>query len=184
MLFRRVLNTKMPELSGLDDEEADISDQGARDHDTQKKQANKDYVDKKFHAKERDVREGDLVLLEQKRQNKSSYEKEPYEVMTRYGDQVVLRSSNRGEYRRNMQRIKPFKIPDHERATSQSELVSASASAAFASTTQVMAPVTPITPLTPITAPAPAEIPRMSLPPAALEIPHEVPVSGTEQPPL
>lgn len=60
----------MPELSGLDDEEAVISDQGARDRDTQKKQANKDYVEKKFHAKERDVQEGDLFLLEQKRQNK------------------------------------------------------------------------------------------------------------------
>ena len=144
LLFRRVLNTKMPELSGLDDEEADISDQGARDHETQKKQANKDYVDKKFHAKERDVRDGDLVLLEQKRQNKlsSSYEKEPYEVMTRYGDQVVLRSSNGGECRRNMQHIKPFNIPDHERAASQSELGSASATAASASATQVMAPVT------------------------------------------
>ena len=124
LLFRRVLNTKTPELSGLDDEEADISDQRARDRDTQKKQANKDYVDKKFHAKERDVQEGDLVLLEQKRQNKlsSSYEKEPYEVMTRYGDQVVLWSSNGGEDRRNMQHIKPFNIPDHERAASQSEL--------------------------------------------------------------
>ena len=155
----------MPELSGLDDEEADISDQGARDRDTQKKQANKDYVDKKFHAKERDVREGDLVLLEQKRQNKlsSSYEKEPYEVMTRYGDQVVLRLSNGGEYKRSMQHIKPFNIPDHERAA-----------AASASATQVMAPVTPIT------APAPAEIPRMSLPPAAVEIPPEVPVSGVK----
>ena len=138
------------------------------------------------------MREGDLVLLEQKRQNKlsSSYEKEPYEVMTRYGDQVVLRSSNGGEYRRNMQHIKPFNIPDHERAA-----------AASASATQVMAPETPITPVTPITAPAPAEVPRMSLPvtpitapapaevprmslpPAAVEIPPEVPVSGAEQPP-
>ena len=175
----------MPELSGLDDEEADISDQGARNHDTQKKQANKDYVDKKFHAKERDVQEEDLVLLEQKRQNKlsSSYEKEPYEVMTRDGDQVVLKSSNGGEYRKNMQHIKPFNIPDHERAASQSELGSASATAASASATQVMAPVTPIIPVTPITAPAPAEIPRMSLPPAAVEMPPEVPVSGAEQPP-
>lgn len=179
LLFTRVLNTKMPELSGLDDEEADISDQGARDRDTQKKQANKDYVDKKFHAKERDAQEGDLVLLEQKRQNNlsSSYEKEPYEVMTRYGDQVVLRSSNGGDYRRNMQHIKPFNIPEHERAASQSELRSVSATAASASATQVMAPVTPVT------APAPAEIPRMSLPPAAVEIPPEVPVSGSEQPP-
>ena len=42
LLFGRVLNTKMPELTGLDDEEANISDQGV----TQKKQANKDYIDK------------------------------------------------------------------------------------------------------------------------------------------
>ena len=177
LLFRRVLNTKMPELSSLDDEETDISDQEARDRDTQKKQGNKDYVDKKFHAKERDVQEGDLVLLEQKRQNKlsSSYEKEPYEVMTRYGDQVVLRSLNGGEYRRNMQHIKPFNIPDHERAASQSELGSEPATGASASATQVMAPVTPIT------APAPAEILRMSLPPAAVETPPEMPVSGAEQ---
>ena len=47
LLFRRVLNTKMPELTGLDDEEADISDKGARDRDTQKKQADKDYAEKK-----------------------------------------------------------------------------------------------------------------------------------------
>ena len=178
LLFRRVLNTKMPELSGLDDEEADMSDQGARDRNNEKKQANKDYVDKKFHAKERNVQEGDLVLLEQKRQNKlsSSYEKEPYEVMTRYGDQVVLRLSNGGEYRRNMQHIKPFNIPDHERAASQSELGSESATAVSASATQVMVPVTPVT------APAPAGIPRMSLPPAAVETPPEVVVSGAEQP--
>ena len=131
------------------------------------------------------MREGDLVLLEQKRQNKlsSSYEKEPYEVMTRYGDQVVLRSWNGEEYRRNMQHIKPFNIPDHERAASQSELGSASATAASASATQVMALVTPITPVTRITAPAPAEIPRISLPPPAVEILLEVPVSCAEQPP-
>ena len=44
------------------------------------------------------MQEGDWVLLEQKRQNKlsSSYEKEPYKVMTLYGDQIVLRSLNGG----------------------------------------------------------------------------------------
>ena len=166
---------------GLDDEEEDITDQEARDRDTQKKQANKDYVEKRFHARERDVREGDWVLLEQKRQNKlsSSYEKEPYEVMTRFGDQVVLRLSNGEEYRRDMHHIKAFNIPDHERAASQSELGSASATAASASATQAMAPK----PGTPITTTAPAEIPRMSLPPAAVEIPPKVPFSGAEQPP-
>ena len=100
-------------------------------------------------------------------------------MMTRYGDQVVLRSSNEEEYGRNMQHIKPFNIPDHERAAPLSELGSASAIAASALATQVMAP----TPVTPIAAPAPAEIPRLSLPPAAVETLPKVPVSGAEQPP-
>ena len=166
---------------GLDDEDEDTTDQGAIERDTQKKKANKDYVDKKFHARERDVGEGDWVLLEQKRQNKLSswYEKEPYEVMARYGDQVVLMSSNGGEYRRNMHHIKPSNIPDHERAASQSELGSASATGASASATQAMTPKSG----TPITTTAQPEIARMSLPPAAVEIPPKVPVSGAEQPP-
>ena len=54
----------MLELMGLDDEEEDITDQKARVRDTEKKQANKDYVEKRFHARARDVREGDWFLLE------------------------------------------------------------------------------------------------------------------------
>ena len=101
------------------------------------------------------------------------------QIKKTYGDQVVLRSSNGGEYRKNIRHIKAFNIPDHERAASQSELGSASATAASASATQAMAPKSG----TPITTTAPAEIPRMSLPPAAVEIPPKVPVSGAEQPP-
>ena len=78
-----------------------------------------------------------------------------------------------------MHHIKPSNIPDHERSALQSELASASAKASSASATQAMAPK----PGTPITTTAPAEIPRMSLPPAAVEIPPKVPVSGAEQPP-
>ena len=80
-----------------------------------------------------------------------------------------------------MYHIKPFNIPDHERAASQSKLGSASAAAASASATRAMAPKAG----TPITTTAPGEIPRMSLPPAVVEIPPKVPVSGAEQtPPL
>ena len=75
--------------------------------------------------------------------------------------------------------FKPFNIPDHQRAVSQSELGSASATAASASATQVMAP----TSVTPTAAPAPAEIPRMSSPPATVGTLPKVPVSGAEQPP-
>ena len=54
-----------------------------------------------------------------------------------------------------------------------------SATVASASAIQTTA----LTPGTPITTTAPAEIPTMSLPPAAVEIPPKVPVSGAEQPP-
>ena len=43
---------------GLDNEEENIRDHDTqRDRDTQRKQANKDYVEKRFHARARDVRE-------------------------------------------------------------------------------------------------------------------------------
>jgi hypothetical protein len=116
LLFRRKLTTKMPELVDVEDEETAVSDQAVRDRDSQRKQSNKDYVDKRFHARDRDVREGDTVLLEKKKENKlsPSYEKEPYEVMSRYGDQVVLRSPQGVQYKRNLQHIKPFNMPDQE----------------------------------------------------------------------
>ena len=84
LLFRRRLTTKLPELVDVEDEEIEVSDQGVRDRDTKRKLSNKDYVDKKFHARNREVREGDTVLLGKKKENKlsPSYEKEPYEVAT------------------------------------------------------------------------------------------------------
>ena len=51
LLFRRVLSSKTLELMGLDDEKEDITGQGATDRDTEKKQANKDYVEKRFHTR-------------------------------------------------------------------------------------------------------------------------------------
>ena len=53
------------------------------------------------------------MLLEQKRENELSrvYENESHEVMTRHGDQVVLRSSRGVQYKRNLHYIKPVKVP-------------------------------------------------------------------------
>ena len=114
LLFRRKLTTKMPELVNVEEEELEVSDQAVRDRDNQRKQFNKDYVDKKFHARDRNVKEGDSVLLEKKKENKLSpcYEKEPYQVISRYGDQVVLRSPQGVQYKRSLQHIKSFNMPD------------------------------------------------------------------------
>ena len=61
---------------------------------SQRKQSNKEYVEKRLHAREREVKGGDAVLLEKRKENKLStaYEREPYTVLSRYGDQVILQS--------------------------------------------------------------------------------------------
>ena len=46
LLFKRVLNTKIPEVIDLDDDVVDISDQGARDCNTQTKQVKMEFVHK------------------------------------------------------------------------------------------------------------------------------------------
>lgn len=57
-------------LFNVEEEEVEISEQAVRDRDTQMKQSNKEYVDKTIHARDRDVRGGDTVLLEKKKGNK------------------------------------------------------------------------------------------------------------------
>ena len=59
---------------------------------SQRKQSNKEYVEKRLHAREREVKGGDAVLLETRKENKLSTacEREPFTVMSRYGDLVIL----------------------------------------------------------------------------------------------
>ena len=53
------------------------------------------------------------MLLEKKEEDKLSphYEKEPYQVTARYGDQVQINSSQGVEYKRNVQHVKQFVTP-------------------------------------------------------------------------
>ena len=77
-----------------------------RDRDAEKKQRGADYVDQKHHAADKpDVQEGGLVLLEKWNETKLSknYEKEPYQVVERHGDQIKLKSSQGAVYKRNIQ---------------------------------------------------------------------------------
>ena len=56
LLFKRKLTVKIPELVNVEEEKVEVSDQAVRDRDTQRKQFNKDYVDKRFHTRDRNVR--------------------------------------------------------------------------------------------------------------------------------
>ena len=86
----------------------DVTLQQVRDRDSEKKQLTKHYADTRYHAKDRPIAVGDAVLLERKRVNKlpPSCESQPYEVTACYGDQVVLKSPQGVEYKRNLQYIK------------------------------------------------------------------------------
>ena len=93
LLYGRKLSTKLPELAGFDDYD-EATHPEVRDRDTERKQRGADYVDKRHNAADKpNVQEGELVLLEKRKETKlsTSYEKEPYKVIERHGDQIKLK---------------------------------------------------------------------------------------------
>ena len=113
LLYGRKLSTKLPELADCGDSD-EATHPEVRDRDAEKKQRGADYVDKKHHAADKpDVQEGGLVLLEKRKETKLStnYEKEPYQVVERHGDQIKLKSSQGAVYKRNIQHVKRFVDP-------------------------------------------------------------------------
>ena len=53
------------------------------------------------------------MLLEKRKENKLSphYEKAPYQVTARHGDQIQLKSPHGVQYKRNIQHVKQFVTP-------------------------------------------------------------------------
>ena len=115
LLFGRKLSTKLPEVADLEESE-DPGYQQARDRDAEKKQVGADYADRRHQAAEKCIQEGNFVLLEKRKENKLSphYEKEPYQVTARHGDQVQLKSPQGVQYKRNIQHVKQFVTPATE----------------------------------------------------------------------
>ena len=75
-----------------------------------KKPVGADHADKRYQTAEKCIQEGDFVLLEKRKENKLSprYEKEPYQVTARHGDQVQLKSPLGVQCKRNIQHVKQF----------------------------------------------------------------------------
>lgn len=100
------MSTKLQEIA---DWKEGLGHQQARDHDAEKKQIVANDVDKRHPAAEKCVQEGDLVLLERRKENKLSPQyKEPYLVTARHGDQSHLKGV---EYKRNIQHVRQFVTP-------------------------------------------------------------------------
>jgi len=92
LLHGRRIRTKMPEFESIEEEgkRPGTTDQQARDKDTEYKQRSADGANKR--AVESDVSEGDKVLLMRQKENKLSatYDPEPYSVVSKIGDLLVI----------------------------------------------------------------------------------------------
>jgi hypothetical protein len=105
LMFKRKLRlrlkTKLPELREnvrLDEEMRD------------KEKKEKGYADKRRNAKESNLSEGDKVLLRQQRINKwtTAFESQPYQVIDKHGNSVLVESPEGVQYKRNTTHVKPF----------------------------------------------------------------------------
>ncbi|PFX28921.1 Uncharacterized protein K02A2.6 [Stylophora pistillata] len=97
LLFGRKMRTKLPELK----EESTESEM--RDRDGEMKAKTKWYADKKRNAQESYLAPGDQVLAKQECKNKSStpFAPEPYDVITKTGNSVVVESPDGVQLMRN-----------------------------------------------------------------------------------
>ena len=94
-----------------------------RERDSRAKLRQKEYADKTRGAKHSNIEEGDKVLLKQTRENKLSphYEPEPYVVIRKDANAVVLQDKNRNNKMHNIAHMKKFigPEPDKKRETDQ-----------------------------------------------------------------
>ena len=104
LLFGRKIRTKLPDLQIY------VPDEDVRDRDLEKKEKSRVYTDTKRRAQEYDLRPGDPVLVRQERQNKMStnFEADPYKVISKQGNSVVIQSPAGVKYKRNITQVKKF----------------------------------------------------------------------------
>ena len=105
------MRTKLSEISleytGCDEE--------VRIRDRKYKEKGKEYHDRKFHVKEGQVEVGDIVVLQQRKENKlsSNFLSEPYKVIEKKGNGVQTESIECVKRRRNMIHMKKMNFANN-----------------------------------------------------------------------
>jgi hypothetical protein len=102
LMFRRKLRTKLRENVRLDGEMRD------KDKDREKKEKIKGYADKRRNAKEINLSERDKVLLRLQRKWTTAFISQPYQVIDKHGNSVLVESPEGVQYKRNTTHVKPF----------------------------------------------------------------------------
>ena len=107
LLFSRKMRTKLPDLR----DESLASEM--QDRDGEMKAKAKQYADKRRNAQESDLTPGDKVLVRQEWRNKLStpFAPEPYDVITKNGNSVVIESSEGVQSMGNTTHVKKYEEP-------------------------------------------------------------------------
>ena len=102
LLFGRKIRTKLPELSDVHVE------QEMRDKDSEQKSKSKSYADARRGARYSEVLPGDQVLLQQEKKDKLStrFNPNPYTVVSKHGNSLVVQSKEGAQYSRNTAHVK------------------------------------------------------------------------------
>lgn len=101
LMFGRDPKTKLPEICDQSGKHPD--DETVRSRDDEQKQRMKEYADAKRHAKEMSVEKGDIVMIKQKRENKTQTIRnpQPLTVSKTKGSMVTARYPDGKEITRN-----------------------------------------------------------------------------------
>ncbi|XP_052809259.1 uncharacterized protein LOC128237717 [Mya arenaria] len=120
MLFKRKIRTKIPDISDYR-----VSDHEIRDRDSERKGKGKIYGDNRRNARESDIKEGDLVLVKQKKQDKLStvFNSNSMSVVDKQGNSVIVESKEGVRYSRNVSHVKKFYSNDQSRESEKSKEV-------------------------------------------------------------
>ena len=124
------LRDKLPQVQPPRDQATEAEWQVLlRERYAQRKLREKEYADSKRHATTSDITEGDLILLRQNRENKLSptFEPEPYRVVEKNGNAVVIENSAGQSKMRNAGHMKKFVDPGSETGAREIELPATSA---------------------------------------------------------
>lgn len=121
LMFGRTVRDKLPSFT---DPRNNVTDEPIRDHDWEKKCSGARYADKRRHAKQTELKVGDIVVAKQiMKQNKLSttFAPEEYSIIKINGSDVEIRSEETGHvYHRNVAHLKA--IPQAEEPGDEDEL--------------------------------------------------------------
>ena len=104
LMFNRKIRTKLPDI------QFSLNDEEIRDKDMYMKEKNRQYIDTKRKAEERNIEIGDKVLVKQDRENKLStpFAQEPHIVVDKLGSQITVQGQQGVTKVRNSTHVKKF----------------------------------------------------------------------------